>query len=123
MSGEIIEFRNRRELKAGNPYRKQAVPRAPAGEASLGETLARLSAIDEQIARIVGLLGELGDLARDADDLPSTLRLRARATIDMATGVVQAVSAGPEENATDDPQPEIDREVLAKMYRDLDLHA
>ena len=123
MSGDIIDFRSLREHKRAKLYRKQAVPRAPAGEATLAEKLARIATIDEQLGRIVRLLGELEALSRDTRDLPSTLRLRAQASIDLASGVLQAVRAGAEEDGADDPQPEIDREVLEKMYRDLDLQA
>jgi hypothetical protein len=123
MSGEIIDFRSLREQRRAKLYRQQAVPRAPAGEAILGEKLARLSTLDEQIDRIAGLLGELETLTRDARDLPSMLRGRARASVELASGVLQAVRGGAEENDTDDPQPEVDREVLERMYRDLDLHA
>ena len=123
MSGEIIDFRNMRELRRAKLYRQQPVPRGPCKDARLHEELARLATLDEQIDRIVGLLGELDALTRDAKDLPSTLRLRARASIDLASGVLQEVWARPEEDGTDDPQPEVDREVLERMYRDLELHA
>jgi hypothetical protein len=122
MSGEIIDFRSLRELRRAKLYRQQPVPRAQTRDARLRGELARLATLDEQIDRIIGLLGELDALTRDAKDLPSTLRLRARASIDLAGGVLEEVCARPEENATDDPQPEVG-EILERMYRDLDLHA
>jgi len=123
MSGKIIDFRSLREFRRAKLYRQQPVPRAQSRAELLGEELARLAMLDEQIDRIVGLLGELDGLTRGAKDLPLTIRLRARASIDLANGVLQEVCARPEENGTDDPQPEVDRDVLERMYRDLDLHA
>lgn len=121
MSGEIIDFRRLHELRRAKLYRRQAVPRAPANGQGLGEKLARLAALDEQVDRVVGLLRELEELTRHSRDLPSTLRLRARASIDLASEALHAVRGGPE--GSDDPQPEVDREVLERMYRALDLQA
>ncbi len=56
MRGKIIEFRRYHDLKRARLYRQQAVPRGPAAQARL----------DQQIARISGLLGELEELARGA---------------------------------------------------------
>ena len=123
MSGEIIDFRSLRGQKRAKLYRQQAVPRPQPGPANLGEKVARLLALDEQITRIVGLLEELEDLTRNSPDVPATLRLRAQASIDLAGGVLRAARGRPADDATDDPQPEIDREALERMYRDLDLHA
>jgi hypothetical protein len=118
MSGKIIEFRGHHDLKRARLYRKQAVPRGPAGQARL----------DQRIARISGLLGELEDLTRGPEDLPSALLVQARASIEKTSWILQpctrfAVTAGPEENGEDDPQPDVDRELLERMYRDLDLHS
>ena len=123
MSGQIIDFRSQRDLRRAKLYRQQPVPRAYFRDARPGDTLARILTLDEQIDRIVDLLGELNTLTDDAKDLPPTLRLRARASSDLARGLLKEVFARLEENATDDPQPEIDREALERMYRDLDLHA
>jgi|EndMetStandDraft_5_1072996.scaffolds.fasta_scaffold213030_2 hypothetical protein len=123
MSGEIIDFRRLRAQRRATLHCQQPVPRAPAREASRGENPAYLLTIDEQIDRIQGLLGELEALTRDARDVPSTVRARARASVERAGEVLQAVRGGAEESDTDDPQPEVDREVLERMYRDLDLQA
>ena len=56
--------------------------------------------LGQQIARISDLLGELEELTRGAGDVP--LRI-----------LVQA----------DDPQPEVDRGLLDRMYRALELQA
>jgi hypothetical protein len=107
MTGEIIEFRRARL------YRKQAVPRGPAGQARL----------EQQIARISDLLEELEDLTRGAKGLPSPLLVQARASIEQASRMKSrvrfVVSAEPDENGEGDPQPDVDREILERMYRDL----
>jgi hypothetical protein len=117
MSGEIIEFRRHHDLKRGKLYRKQAVPRGPAGQARL----------DQQIARISGLLEELENLTGGAKDLPSPLLVQASASIEKAGRILPSgrfvVNPGPEESGEGDPQPDVDRELLERMYCDLDLHA
>jgi hypothetical protein len=118
MSGKIIKFGAHHDLKRARLYAKQAVPRGPAAKARL----------DQQIARISRLLLELEDLTHGADDLPSVLLVQARASIEKTSRMLQpcprmAVSAGPEENGEGDLQPDVDRDLLEKMYRDLNLHS
>lgn len=118
MSGEIIEFQGHHDLKRARLYGKQAVPRGPAGQAGR----------DQRIARISGLLGELENLTRGAKDLPSALVVQARASIEKTSRTLKpcarfAGSARPEENGEGDPQPDVDGELLERMYRDLDLYA
>jgi len=118
MSGKIIKFGGHHDFKRARLYTKQAVPRGPAGQARL----------DQQIARISGLLLELEDLTRGPEDLPSALLVQARASIEKTSRILQpctrfAVSAGPEESGEDDLQPDVDHELLEKMYRDLELHS
>ena|SRR5215218_10174000 len=115
MAGEIIEFRLHHELKRGRLHCRQAVPRGPAGQARL----------DQQIARISGLLGELEELSRSAGALPPPILVRARASILESSrirppGKQSAASTGPEESSEVDPQPDIDRGLLEKMYRAFD---
>lgn len=117
MSGEIIEFRSHRDLAGARLYRNQAEPRGPAGQARL----------DEQIARISNLLEELENLTRGAKDTRSPLLVHARASIEKASRILKpcarsVVSAGPEENGESDPQPDVDREILERMYRVLNPH-
>ena len=126
MSGEIIDFRSLREQRRAKLYRQQPVPRAPAGEPDLGGAPARWATIDDQVFRILSLLAELKALTGDPRDLPLPLLERARASIEMTSQVfgqvLGSVSVEPEEE-DDDPQPEVDRDVLERMYRDLDLQA
>lgn len=89
MSGKIIEFRRARDLGRARLYRQQAVPRAPAGQATPSQQTN--PQIARQIARISRLLEEL-----------------------------EALTRGPQANGEDDPQPDVDRGLLDRMYRALD---
>ena len=113
MSGEIIEFRRHHDLKRAELYRRQAVPRGPAGQARL----------EQQIARISGLLEELENLTGGAT---APLLVQARASIEKAGRILPGGRfevTGPEETGEGDPQPDVDRELLERMYCNLDLHA
>jgi hypothetical protein len=99
MSGRIIEFRRHH---------------GPAGQAR----------VDQQIARISGLLGQLEDLTRGTTDLPSTILVQARASIEKASRILQpctltVANTGLEENGENDPQPDVDHGLLERMYRAL----
>jgi hypothetical protein len=112
MSGKIIEFPSR-DINRASLYRTQAVPR-PDGQAVL-----RL-----QIARISGLLEELEELIRSADDRSSPHLLQARSTVERTRRVLApraepTASAGLETCDDGDPQPDVDRSLLERMYRDL----
>jgi hypothetical protein len=111
MSGKIIEFRSR-DLKRGSLYRQQPVPRGPTGEATL----------KLQIARIFALLEELEDLTRSANECSLPLLLQARSTVERTRSILLGCAEpvpGVEKNADRDPQPDIDRALLERMYRDL----
>ena len=115
MAGEIIEFRLHHKLKRGRLHHHQAVARGRAGQARL----------DQQIARISGLLGELEDLASSAGELPPPILARARARIAETSRILpprkrSVASTGPEEHSEADPQPDIDRGLLERMYRAFD---
>jgi hypothetical protein len=112
MSGKIIEFRSRNTNRA-SLYRTQAVPR-PDGQAAL-----RL-----QIARISGLLDELEDLIGSADGRSSPHLQQALSTVERTRRILApraelTASAGLETYNEGDPQPDVDRALLERMYRDL----
>jgi hypothetical protein len=116
MSGKIIEFRSRNTNRA-SLYRTQTVPR-PDGQAVL-----RL-----QVARISGLLDELDDLIGSADGQSSPLLRQARSTVERTRRVLApraepTASAGLETYNEGDPQPDVDRALLERMYRDLNPNA
>jgi hypothetical protein len=112
MSGKIIEFRSRKTNRA-SLYRTQAVPR-PNGQAVL----------KMQVARISALLNEIEDMIGSADDRSSPHLLQARATVErtrriLAPRAEPTASAGLETYDDSDPQPDVDRALLERMYRDL----
>src|SRR5215471_1198624 len=118
MRGKIIEFRRYHDLKRARLYRQQPVPRGPTERTGL----------DQQIARISGLLGELEGLTSGAGDLSPEILARARATTETAGRMLQPcrwspLGCGAEEQGEGDPQPEVDRGLLDRMYRALELQA
>lgn len=105
MSGKIIEFRNRYTNRT-SLYRTQAVPR-PDGQAVL----------KLQVARISALLEELEELIGRADDRSSPHLLQARSTVEQTRRILTSRTEATEND--DDPQPDVDRSLLERMYRDL----
>lgn len=101
MSGKIIAFGLHQNLKRASVYRRQSVPRGQTREVRL----------KLQIARISALLAELEEMTGTGTaSLP--LVVQARAALDGATKHL-------ERNDEGDPQPDVDRALLERMYRDL----
>jgi hypothetical protein len=78
----------------------------------------------QQIVRIAALLGELEALSRDATSVPPPLQTQARASIEKARSLLQkceevADRPTPEDEDDGDPQPDVDSDLLERMYRDL----
>lgn len=96
MSAEIISFRSARDL-----MRCDLVPSG---------RLARQRSLERQIARIEGLLEEIEELAGASDSVRSTVD-RARWLLRNAR-LDDALNGG-------DPQPEVDRALLERLYREL----
>jgi hypothetical protein len=112
MSGKIIEFRNR-DANRASLYRTQAVPRPE-----------RQAVLKLQVARISALLEELEDLIGSADERSSPHLLQARATVEQTRRILapraeSTASAAMETYDDSDPQPDVDRALLERMYRDL----
>ena len=105
MSGKIIEFPSR-DTNRASLYRTLAPPR-PDGQAVL-----RL-----QIARISALLEELEDLIGSADGRSSPHLMQARSTIERTRRLLTSRTEATENDG--DPQPDVDRSLLERMYRDL----
>jgi len=81
-----------------------------------------------QIARIAKLLDELEELARTSDNFPPAILGRTHAGIERARIILQPFSgcereAGCEDDIECDPQPDIDGEMLERMYRELNPDA
>jgi hypothetical protein len=77
-----------------------------------------------RIVRIMGLLGELEELTTSARALPLPLLLQTRKSIEKARRVLNSCAAVesprlPPESDEGDPQPDIDREMLERMYKNL----
>ncbi len=81
-----------------------------------------------QVARIAQLLDELEELARASDNFPPGIVGQAHAGIERARKILQPCSesersAGRENDIEDDPQPDVDGEMLKRMYRKLNPEA
>jgi hypothetical protein len=105
MSGKIIGFPSR-DTNRASVYRTLVPPR-PDGQAVLGLHIARISA----------LLEELEDLIGSADGRSSPHLLQARSTIEQTRRILPSRPEATESD--DDPQPDVDRSLLERMYRDL----
>jgi hypothetical protein len=105
MSGKIIEFPSRDINRAGL-YRTLVPPRPD------GQAVVRL-----QIARISVLLEELEDLIGSADDRSSPHLRQARSTVERTRRILTSRAEATENDG--DPQPDVDRSLLERMYRDL----
>jgi len=77
----------------------------------------------QRIERIEALLRELEVLSHSATDVPLPLVLRALTTIEQARAVLRRCADAAARAAADaeegDPQPDIDSEILERMYRSL----
>jgi len=76
---------------------------------------------EQLIERITILVGEIETLSQRADQVPSSLVVEMHAMLENARRVLEncaqrAKDAGEPEG---DPQPEVDRDVLERMYRAL----
>ena len=78
----------------------------------------------ERIARIAALLGELEQLSQSARNVPLPLLMQARTSIEKARGVLEncarmTASAAHPDDREHDPQPEVDNDVLDRLYGSL----
>jgi|SRR5436189_5946674 hypothetical protein len=109
MSGEIIEFRRHRL------YREQKIAHGFHGQVRL----------EQQVARITNLLEELEDLTNGTTDPSSSLLVQARATLEKTRRILkpcaQLVATAAAEG-DGEPQPDVDPNILERMYRDLKPH-
>jgi hypothetical protein len=104
MSGTIIEFRRHKNLRS----RRHHV-RAP-----LAYNPNRQARLDQQIVRIEALLEELEEMGRGATDAANTSDIESRDILALPPGHPAHVQDDP------DPQPQIDRRILERMYCLLD---
>lgn len=76
----------------------------------------------ELVQRITVLLGEIEALGQRTDDVPGPLLIEMRAILEKARRVLEACTQRPKNTATTgegDPQPDVDQEILERMYRAL----
>jgi hypothetical protein len=74
----------------------------------------------ELVQRITVLLGEIEALGQRADDVPPPILSEMRAILENARRVLEACTQRAKPAAGDgDPQPDIDQEILERMYRAL----
>ena len=70
--------------------------------------------------RIETLLGEVEELSHSAKDVSSALQMQALATIERARSILKTCAHRIESAVTEedsDPQPDVDGDVLDRMYR------
>jgi len=96
MSGQVIPFPGFGELKRGGLYR----------------ITSSHDDLDRQMSRIADLLVELESLSHTARNIPAPTLKKAQATMDRARRLISSVA-----DEVNEPQPEIDSEVLERMYR------
>jgi hypothetical protein len=108
MSGKIIAFRSHQNLKRANLYRRQSVPRSLTREIRLKLQIARISALLEELEELTGT--SIGTGTGTGTSPP--LVVQARATLERATRHLETSDEG-------EPQPDVDRALLERMYRDL----
>ena len=139
MTGEIIYFQSHRNFKRGQLYREQTVPRHAAAARRSKDLrspdptdfvpeVRNTQTLERQVARIAHLLDELEELSGTSGAFPPATRTWARAGVESARRVLRTLSwseptANLADDGEDDPQPEIDREKLDRMYRDLNSDA
>jgi hypothetical protein len=90
------------------------------GDATQGRS-GRGSGREELVRRITVLLGEIEALGQRADDVPPAILTEMRVILENARRVLEACTrrAKPAVDGDGDPQPDIDREILERMYRAL----
>ena len=81
----------------------------------------RQSGRAELVQRITVLLGEIEALGQRTDDVPGPLLIEMQAILEKARRVLEACARRPKRAADGEgvPQPDIDQEILERMYRAL----
>jgi hypothetical protein len=106
MSGKIIAFRSHQNPNRANLYRRQSVPRGLTKEVRLKLQIARISGLLEELEELTGTSIGTGTGASPP------LVVQARATLERATKHLET-------SDETEPQPDVDRALLERMYRDL----
>ena len=90
------------------------------GDATQGRS-GRRTGRAELVQRITVLLGEIEALGQRADGVPSPLMSEMHAILENARRVLEACTQRPKPaaDADGDPQPDVNQEILDRMYRAL----
>jgi hypothetical protein len=88
------------------------------GDATEGRS-GRQSGRAELVQRITVLLGEIEALGQRADDVPPPILSEMRVILENARRVLEACTQRAKPDTDGDPQPDVDREILERMYRAL----
>ena len=132
MTGRIIPFQSYRNCEQPSPRRVGIHINHPSGsirsQTDFGPAGRNTRVLKLQIARIAKLLDELEQFARTTEHLPPTIAGQTHAGIERARIILQPFSgcdreAGCEDDIESDPQPDIDGEMLERMYRKLNPDA
>lgn len=133
MSGQIIPFqRVRFRVRAPTPHacRHLNDPARPVrSQSDFAPAIRNRRILKLQVARIAQLLDELEELARTSKNLPLAIASQAHADIERARKIISQPcsesrrNAGAENDTEDDPQPDVDGDMLERMYRELNPDA
>jgi hypothetical protein len=135
MTGQIILFQSFRYREKAPAYQLPESrlglsdpPRRVRSQSDFSPAILNRRDLKLQVARISKLLDELEELARTSNSCPPAIVGRAHAGIERARRILQPCSefertAGRENEIEDDPQPDVDGEMLERMYRKLDPDA
>ena len=64
-------------------------------------------------------MGEIETLSQRADQVPSSLMIEMHAMLENARRILEKCGQRPVDKDEGDPQPDVDREILERMYRAL----
>jgi hypothetical protein len=128
VTGRIIPFQIYRNCEQASPCRVGLHFNHPSGsirsQTDFGSRDRNPRILKLQIARIAKLLDELEEFARTTENLPPPIAGQTQAGIERARIILQPFSgcereAAREDDIEGDPQPDIDGEMLERMYREL----
>ena len=110
MSNVVIQFRARK-----GPRGDRRTAEEP--EELLSHAEAKQSRLEQQLARVTALIEELEDITRSESELPPRLLWQARVGIDKTRNILRPFPGyvGNIEREAD-PQPDVDRAVLERLY-------
>jgi len=132
VTGRIIPFQSYRNCEQASPRRVGPHFNHPSGsirsQPDFGPAGRNTRILKLQIARIAKLLDELEQFARTTENLTPIIAGQTHTGIERARIILQPFSgcereAGCEDDIECDPQPDIDGEMLERMYRELNPDA